>query len=191
MTGNHSRSSKQNKNKKASSSPEHVSYHPPGPIRLPINIKKYEYHPRGGLHERTVRAWYRYRLAAAARIRENNNIEQAQKPSARAAHHRGQNAAVAAEKPAAPTRSAGALFLPRAGGHDHFVRSPSANHPCCTRASSSGSRARRASHGNACRAKPQQQVRRQPQQCQRSRPSSSRRKPRRCQLTRRALSRPW
>ena len=35
---------------------------------------------------------------------------------------------------------------------DRFVRRPSANHPCCTCASSSGSSARRASHGNACHA---------------------------------------
>ena len=36
--------------------------------------------------------------------------------------------------------------------HDRFVLRPSANHPCGTCASSSGSSARRASHGNACHA---------------------------------------
>ena len=35
------------------------------------------------------------------------NIEQGQSPSARVAHHRGQNASVALVKPAAPTRCAG------------------------------------------------------------------------------------
>ena len=38
---------------------------------------------------------------------ENNNIKQGQSPSARPAHHRGQNTSVAPARPAAPTRSAG------------------------------------------------------------------------------------
>ena len=37
-------------------------------------------------------------------------------------------------------------------GHDRFVLRPSANHPCRTFASNSGSSARRASRGNACHA---------------------------------------
>ena len=41
-------------------------------------------------------------------MKNNDNIQQEQSPSARAVHHRGQNAAVAPEKPAAPTRSSGA-----------------------------------------------------------------------------------
>ena len=38
---------------------------------------------------------------------ESNKSEQGQSPSARAAHHRGQNTYVAPARPAAPTRSAG------------------------------------------------------------------------------------
>ena len=41
-------------------------------------------------------------------MEDDNNVEQGQSPSARAAHYRGQNAAVAPEKPAASTLSAGA-----------------------------------------------------------------------------------
>ena len=40
-------------------------------------------------------------------MENDDNIEQAQSPSARAGHHRGQNAAAAPEKPAAMAQSAG------------------------------------------------------------------------------------
>ena len=41
-------------------------------------------------------------------MEDDNNVEQGQSPSARATNNRGQNAAVAPEKPAASTLSAGA-----------------------------------------------------------------------------------
>ena len=61
--------------------------------------------------------------------------------------------------------------------HDGFVLRPSANHSCCICASSSGSCARRASHGNACHARHSDKTLRQPL-CLRSRHSTSRLKPR-------------
>ena len=47
-------------------------------------------------------------IFGSAHPENTDNTEQMQSPCARATHYRGQNAAVAPEKPAAPTRSAGA-----------------------------------------------------------------------------------
>ena len=72
-------------------------------------------------------------------MENDNNIEKALSPSARAAHHRGQNAAVATERRWADKVCWCVTSHER--GHDRFVLRPSANHPCCTYtcASSSGS----------------------------------------------------
>ena len=130
---------------------------------------------------------YHQNILAAHMMENDINIEQAEGPSLRAAYHRGQNAAVAPEKPAASARSAGASSSER--DHDLFVLRPSANHSCCICASSSGSSAKRASHGKRVPHRPQQQFLHQPQ-CLRSRHSSSRLMPRRCQSTRLAVPPP-
>lgn len=79
----------------------------------------------------------------------DDSIEQASSPSARAAHPHERNAAGAPEKPAVPTGFCWRVYRHERDRH-HLVLRPSANHPCCPCASSSGSSPRQASQGNAC-----------------------------------------
>lgn len=99
-----------------------------------------------GVHEKVLQT------AFGSAYHGERRQQQAQRPSAGATHHRGQDESVAPAKPAAPTRSADApLATTRATIALSFVR-PRTNRAAPACASSSDSSARRASQGNACRA---------------------------------------
>ena len=146
-------------------SPGYVTYHPPGPIRLPNNKIKLN-HP-GSTRKQ-------YRQLSAPHIMEDNSIGaepfRTGGPSPWTEHLCGPGEACCPDAVCwrAPSHER---------GHDRFVLRPSSNHPCCTCASSSDSSARGASHGNACHASHSKRILRRPQGL-RSRHSSSFLKPR-------------
>ena len=108
-------------------------------------------HP--GVHAKVVPA-----AAFGTAHQGENNIEQGQSPSVRAAHHRGQNTFVAPARPAAPTRSAGVLLAKSTGATiaSFFVRTQTT--PGCTRLTLRQRSARGASHGKRMSRQPQRRV---------------------------------
>ena len=95
-------SKKRKKQAKTSLSPRCVRYHPPGPIFLPNNAK-----------QNITQGPQKSSPANEGEQHLTNNIKQSQDPSARAAHHRGQNAYVVPAKAAAALTRPADASLPK------------------------------------------------------------------------------